>query len=416
MTKEASFVDYLHIVIKWRRFILINFFIVCILAAGISLILPKSYTATTTILPSEEQTLGIGLPSMLASLPIGSGMIPGLSTPGALYVAILESRTVKERVVTKLNLMEVYQSKNMEEAVEKLDKNTDIEVSVEGVVALKAMARRPQRAAAIANAYVEELDKKNTELSVAQARHNRLFIEERLNDNKKALRQAEDNYRHFQEKYKAIALPEQTKAAIEAAAKMLGEMQALEVQLDVLLSTMKPTNPKVVQIQKQITALQKQLNRMEYGSENDLEETVVDQEEPNKGLYVPFSKIPNIGLELLRLTRELKIQETIFELLTQQYEQAKIQEAKDTPTVQILDSAIPPFRKSKPRRMIFVFLMGLLALFFSLLFAFSTEYMNRIQKSTGEKDRKAIEIVNILKKDINSFRNKIFLKKSKKTV
>ncbi|MFQ6093230.1 MAG: Wzz/FepE/Etk N-terminal domain-containing protein, partial [bacterium] len=164
MARETNIFDYLHVLVKWRKLIVLNFLAVSLLAAGISLILPKWYTATTTILPPEEQTSGIGLPSMLANLPLGGLGIPGVTTPAAIYVAILESRTVREGVIKNLDLMEIYKSKNIEEAVRTLGERTDIEISEEGVVQLKATARTPQRAADIANAHIEELDRKNTEL------------------------------------------------------------------------------------------------------------------------------------------------------------------------------------------------------------------------------------------------------------
>ncbi|MFQ6115062.1 MAG: GumC family protein [bacterium] len=381
MARESNIFDYLHVLVKWRKLIVLNFLAVSLLAAGISLILPKWYTATTTILPPEEQTSGIGLPSMLANLPLGGLGIPGVTTPAAIYVAILESRTVREGVIKNLDLMEIYKSKNIEEAVRTLGERTDIEISEEGVVQLKATARTPQRAADIANAHIEELDRKNTELNVAQARNNRIFIEERLAKNRGALEKAEEDLRQFQEKYKAISLPEQTAAAIEAAATVIGEMRTLEVKRDVMLATMKPTNPNVIQIQTQIDALQKQLDRMEFGYGEGLEGSASEETHNQREIYVPFSEVPTVGLELARLTRELKIQEVIFELLTQQYEQAKIQEAKDTPTVQVLDSAVPPERRSRPKRKAIVIVAGIFSLFVSTFCAFLKEYLDRLNRT-----------------------------------
>ena len=403
MAQDVNIFDYIHVLVKWRKFILLNFFGVCILAIGLSFILPKWYTATTTILPPEEQSIGLGLPSMLANLPLGEVGIPGLTTPGAMYVAILESRTVGEGVIRKIGLVDIYKSKNMEEALKKLHRKTDIEISDEGVVELRATARTPQRAADIANTYVVELDRKNKELSVTQARNNRVFIDERLTENKGSLRKAEENLRQFQEKHKAIALPEQTAAAIEAAATVMGEMQVLEVKRDVMLATMKPTNPNVVQITTEINALQKQLNRMELGTDKSLEATDSEGLDQSKELYVPFSEVPAVGMELARLMRELKIQEVVFELLTSQYEQAKIQEAKDTPTVQILDTAVPPVKRSRPQRRIIVIVAAFLSLIFSVSYAFLSEYILRL-KSDPKVSPKAISTLDIIHKDLQRIR------------
>jgi uncharacterized protein involved in exopolysaccharide biosynthesis len=348
---------------------------------------------------------------MLANIPIGTGAIPGLTTPGAIYVAILESRTVREGVVERVSLVDVYKAENMEEAVEKLSKKTDITISDEGVIELKATARTPRRAAEIANTYIEKLDLKNTELSIAQAKHNRVFIEGRLSENKEALREAEDNFRRFQEKYKAISLPEQTAAAIEAAAVVLGELQALEVQRDVLLVTMRPANPKVVQIQTQMDALKKQLDRMAYGS-RDMGEAG-DSSTTDHQLYVPFSDVPAVGLELARLTREFKIQEVIFELLTQQHEQAKLQEAKNTPTVQIIDTAVPPEKRSKPVRSVIVLFGGGLSIVLSLILIAWVEYVHRMRTRNPQEYDKVRGVSEALKKDFHTTLGKVGLKKRK---
>lgn len=413
MTREGNIFNYIHILVKWRKFIILNFVIVCILAAGISLILPKWYTATTTILPPEEQTYEIGLPSMMANLPLGGINIPGITTPGAIYVAILESRTVREGVIRKQGLLEIFKSRNMEEAVNILLERTNIAISDEGIIELRVTARTPQRAADIANTYIEEMDRKNTELNVAQAMNNRVFIEERLSENKEALRIAEENLRQFQEKHKAISLPEQTAMAIEGAAKVIGEIQALEVKRDVMLATMKLTNPKVVQVQTQIDALQKQLDRMEFGIEDDLETANSGQANRKKEIYVPFAKVPSVGLELARLTRELKIQEVIFELLTSQYEQAKIQEAKDTPTVQVLDPAVPPVKRSKPHRKMIVLLSGAFALLLSCTVGFTIEYYER-KKKTGQEEYETIRaILDTVRNDFSRMKSKLMRQKYK---
>ena len=413
MAKDVNIFEYMHVLVKWRKIIVLNFLVVCILAAVVSLILPKWYTATTTVLPPEEQTFGMGLSSMLGDLPLEGFGIPGITTPGIIYVAILESRTVRERVIQKLNLMDIYNSKNMEEAARTLGTRTRIEISEEGVVRLHATARMPQRAASIANAYIEELDRKNTELNVAQARNNRIFIEERLARNKDALRAAEEALRRFQEKYKAISLPEQTAAAIEAAAKVIGEMRALEVKRDVLLATMKPTNPNVVQIQTQIDVLHKQLERMEFGAGGKLENDDVSETDRNSEIYVPFSEVPTIGLELARLMRQLKIQEVIFELLTSQYEQAKIQEAKDTPTVQVLDHAVPPEKRTKPKRKVIVIVAGICSLFMSTSYAFLKEYLEKIKRTKNTDYQRIQGISQAIRSDLYWLKKSILRRKRK---
>lgn len=387
---RRTLLDYVVVLVKWRRLIIRNFLLVCFVMAIISLLLTKWYTAKTAIMPPEEQGTGLSLPAGLSDLPLSSLGLPSLTLPSVMYVAILESRTVSESVITELDLIEVYETDHMEEAVETLQKRIAIDITEEGVVSLTATARSPQLAADIANRFVSELDERNKELNVAQARNKRLFIEERLAKNMTDLRSAEESLREFQEEHKAISLTEQTIAAIEGAAQLIGEMQALEIERDVLLTSMTPTNPAVMKIESTIEAIKKQLHRMDHG--DGIDELPADGVSEEMKFYVPLSEVPQVGLRLARRLRELKVQETIFQLLTQQYEQAKIQEAKDTPTVQILDAAVPPMRKSKPQRALLVLTAGILSIIFTLIFIFSTEtYQNiKVNRSTDFEKIEAI--------------------------
>lgn len=365
--REIDLLDYLRVLLKWWKLILFSFIAACLIAGGISFLLPRWYTARTTVLSPQEQVGGLGS-MLLAKVPVGELGIPSVSTPASIYVAILKSRTVCEGVIRKLNLIPVYKAKNLEEAVLTLSRRTRIRISEEGVVQLEVTDRSPQRAADIANTYVEELDRVNTELNVSRARNNRIFIERRLAQNRRDLWAAEEALRRFKEEYKTIALPEQTKAAIEAAAKVKAQIVTAEVELGVMLKTMNPTHPQVLQLQSRINELKKQLAQMEFGGTNP---------NPEDRVYVPLAQVPSVSLELARLTREVKVQEAIFELLTQEYERAKIQEARDTPTIQVLDRAVPPVKSSKPRRRLIVTVAGTISLFGSVLLAFFLEFLRR---------------------------------------
>lgn len=396
--KEVNLWDYLMVLAKWRRMIGLNFIGVCLLVVLISLFLPKWYTATTSILPPQGEGGGLSLPSGLATLASLSGglSLPGTATPSDVFAAILKSRSVAERVIRVNGLMKVYKAKDLQEAMRTLHSHSNIDVSPEGIIRIEVTEKDPSLAARVANSLVEALDGVNREKSTSRAKSARIFIEKRLDSTKAELKRAEERLRRFQEVHKAISLSDQTKAAIEKAADLRAEKAVLEIKLGVLRQSMGGTHPQVQRLRTQINEYDKQLRKMEFGGGED-------------DFLLPFSQVPSFALELARLARDLKVEEEIFEFLTQQYEQAKIQEKRDTPTVQVLDEAIPPTQKSKPKRTVLVGLAGLLSLFVGVFLAFGLEYMERV--SSSEESQKISRISSLLREDYLRLRNKLTRKR-----
>jgi len=163
----------------------------------------------------------------------------------------------------------------------------------------------------------------------------------------------------------------------------------------VLLQTMKSDNPEVIRKQRQLDEMRQRYAELQYGADT----SSVQQKE----FYIPFADVPEVGLQLAELLREVKVQETVWELLNQQYYQAKIQEARDTPTVQVLDEAIPPEKRSKPKRKLLVIVMGLLGGMLSVFWVFGEEYFRQINERPNEQ-RKMARIIGELKGDIDRFK------------
>ncbi len=396
--KEVNLWDYLMVLAKWRRMIGLNFIGVCLLVVLISLFLPKWYTATTSILPPQGEGGGLSLPSGLATLASLSGglSLPGTATPSDVFAAILKSRSVAERVIRVNGLMKVYKAKDLQEAMRTLHSHSNIDVSPEGIIRIEVTEKDPSLAARVANSLVEALDGVNREKSTSRAKSARIFIEKRLDSTKAELKRAEEKLRRFQEVHKAISLSDQIKAAIEKAADLRAEKAVLEIKLGVLRQSMGGIHPQVQRLRTQINEYDKQLRKMEFGGGED-------------DFLLPFSQVPSFALELARLARDLKVEEEIFEFLTQQYEQAKIQEKRDTPTVQVLDEAIPPTQKSKPKRTVLVGLAGLLSLFVGVFLAFGLEYMERV--SSSEESQKISRISSLLREDYLRLRDKLTRKR-----
>jgi len=252
---------------------------------------------------------------------------------------------------------------------------TEIRASREGVISVTAWAYEAKMAADLANFYVENLDRLNTSINVTDAGRSRLFLEGRVAEAQKALRGVEERLREFQSRSKAIVMEEQTKAAIESAARLEGQILVAEVQLKTLQTYATPKHPDIIRLEESIEEMRRQLKRREYGRYAGNPKATPG--EAAGDFSVVLGSVPSTGLELVRLIREAKIQETIFRLLTEQLEQAKIAEAKDTPTVRILDRAVVPEWKSRPTVLRNTTLAGLWSILAGIAIALLLDRMER---------------------------------------
>lgn len=352
---EIDLREYWRVLVRHKRMILATTLAAAVLAAIVSLIIPKTYTATARILPPKEKSGG-GLAALSGQLG-GLAALAGASLGGAsnadLMVGMLESRTIADRIIDRFDLLTVYDAELRIDAQEKLLDNLDASVNKkDSILTLSVDDHDPQRAADLANAFIEELDQLSRHLNLTEASRQRTFLEGRLVEVNSDLANAEDALRAFQEKHGAIQVDEQAKSIIDLLGELKGKLMAAQVQLGVTQRFASGNNADVDRLQTQIRELRSRIRDMEQGQG---ERAVGD-------IFLPTQQIPDLGLRYARLLRDVKVQETIFELLTQQYELAKMEEAKDSPTIQVLDSAVVPEKKSKPRRMLIVMLAVMLAL------------------------------------------------------
>jgi uncharacterized protein involved in exopolysaccharide biosynthesis len=336
------------------------------------------YTATARILPPQESSSGLsgllsGAGGGLARL--AGGFIGGKTTSD-LYVGILKSRTVADALIKEFNLKELYRAKYLADVYKMLAKRTNINVSrKDQIISVSVEDPDPQRAAQMANTYVDMLDQINRTVNITEGHRKRVFLENRLNKVMEDLAKAEVELKEFQEKYKVVAIEEQARVAIEGAARIKGEIIVAQTELEVLKEFGTERQNEAIMLKAKIAELQSQLVRIEKGN-------------PGKGdsnFYLPFNELPELGMRLARLMREAKIQEKVFELLSGQYELAKIEEAKDVNTIQVLDPAVPPDKKSRPKRRLIVIITTFMGFFFAVLLAFFREYVERIKLEDKER-------------------------------
>jgi uncharacterized protein involved in exopolysaccharide biosynthesis len=384
--EEVNLLDYWRVVRKHVSLIVVLCVIAVFAAMGYSLWLPKIYESTATVLtPDERGGRGLGLATMIAA----SGMaqaVPGLSMPSLtpqrdIFVSILKSRTMAEDVVQRFDLQARYEAPFLSDAIRRLSGLTTITLAKDGMISVKVQETDPHLAAEIANFYVVNLDQMLSRFATTEATKQRVFIADRLIETERELRGAEETLRHFQEINKVIALQEQARGAVETAAQLKGEIMASEVQLEVMRKFATDANPEVVKIKQRIQEMKRHLGQMQFGKGWVLPAENRNPGEPRHEIHIPFAQVPELGLELARLMRDVKVQETVYSLLTQQLEQAKIAEARDMPTVQALDTAVPADRKSKPKIKFNMAVAGITSLFVGILLAFFLEYLAGVKQS-----------------------------------
>ncbi|MBV9608045.1 MAG: lipopolysaccharide biosynthesis protein, partial [Acidobacteria bacterium] len=339
-----------------RRLLLRAAMVAAVLAAIISLFIPNRYTARTRIMPPESSQNGMAMLAALAgkAMPGLAGLatdVVGGKNSGALFVGLLQSRTVQDRLVDRFDLRKVYWDRYWEDARDDLHKRTDVgEDRKSGIITIEVTDRDPRRAAAMANAYVEELDHLVAQVSTSSARQERLFIEQRLEGMKQDLERAEKNFSEFASKNTALDIKEQTRAMVGSAAQLQGQLMVAQSELEGLKQVYTSSNIRVRSAAARVAELQKQLKNL--GGSDDASASADE-------LYPSIRKLPLLGVEWANLYREAKVQETVYELLTQKYELARIEEAKEIPVVKVADRPVVPEKKSFPPRLLIIALSAL---------------------------------------------------------
>lgn len=369
--KTVTFIGFLTTLFRNRRMIIRNFLIFSLLGLVLALVLPHYYTSTAVLMPPENQSGGLGLLSMVSDLPFDLSGAFGLgNTMSDVYIGILRSRNVRENIIKRFNLMELWEKDYMYDALQQLDGQVKIDITDEGLLTISVTTKSRQLSQKMCDAFVEELDRVNRTTRYTTAKHTREFIEKRLTQADEDLHKAAKAMRDFQVEHGVVSLEEQTVASIQAAADIQAKIALNEVEYDVLKKQLSKSHERVRLVENRLEALHDQLNRIEYG------DGVSD-----KNLILPFSKIPDLGLQYVFLFKDLEVQKAIFELLTKQYEQAKIQEMRDTPTVEVLDKADWPDRKSKPKRSLIVLAAAFLSFFVSGFTIAVHGYMEQARQS-----------------------------------
>ncbi|PYV77859.1 MAG: lipopolysaccharide biosynthesis protein [Acidobacteria bacterium] len=336
-----------------------------IVGSVIAFLIPKEYQSSVQLMPPDNGSSSSLLMAAMAARGATGGLgelAGGLLNPktsGDLFVGILHSRTVEDRLAQRFDLKKVYGATLDEDARKQLSENTSISADRKsGILTVAVTDRDPRRAQLLGEGYVQELNHLVTDLSTSAAHRERVFLEDRLRAVKQDLDQAAIEFSQFASQNAAIDIKEQGKAMLEAAATVEGALIAAESEMKGLETIYTVNNARVRSVQARINELRKQLNDM--GGKAGV--VVPGSAGAADSLYPSIRQLPILGVTYADLYRKTKIQETVFETLTQQYELAKVQEAKETPSVKVLDAPNFPERKSFPPRILIIFLCACFAL------------------------------------------------------
>jgi capsule polysaccharide export protein KpsE/RkpR len=346
----------------------------------IAVLIPAQFASTTRLMPPDSAQ-GQGLAMFAAAAgklggnlaSIGNELL-GLKTSDDLFAGVLLSRTVQDDLITKFDLRKVYGVRRWVDARKELTRDTDIGIDRKsGILTIQVTDHDPKRASAMAQEYVAQLNNVVTQLNTSSAHRERVFLEERLSEVKQELESSEKEFSQFASKNGAIDIKEQGKAMVEAAALLEGQLIAARTELQGLRQIFTDNNVRVRSVRARVNELELQIRKM-----GGTASTAENAASPDNAVYPSIRKLPLLGVTYADLFRHTKVEEAVFETLTQQYELAKVQEAKEVPSIKVLDPAEVPEKKVFPPRTLLVLTGTFLALVVGVLWVLLSDRWRKI--------------------------------------
>ncbi|AFN73548.1 lipopolysaccharide biosynthesis protein [Melioribacter roseus P3M-2] len=379
----ATFIEFLTVLVKYRKFLFWFVFTITVGATVYALLAPKWYKSTASVLAADRNDL-LSTLSGLSSLAKGFSASKGLAaltggnTETDRYIAILKSATLTDDIIKKFKLREEYDMEDdyYEKVVKEWQSNLDLEIQDEGNLTITVYDKDPQKAADIANYMVEKLNEINTQLSVTNAKANREFIEKRYLQNLEDIKNLETEMQKFQEKYGVIAVPEQLEATVKSMSSIYLDMYRKEVEYNVVKQMYGVDHPLAHTTQIELNELKKKIDLLNTGK---------DESQQDVKLLIPFKEAPELGNEYLKIYRNLEIQYKILEFIQPLYEQAKVEEVRNTPSVLVLDKAGPADRKAKPKGSIYAAVSFVSSLMLGLFIVFLIEFFAKMKIYAPQK-------------------------------
>ncbi len=384
MDDEINLMDLLLVIAKHNRLILKFTGSVALLAVVISLLMDNVYTAKVMIMP-PQQTQSSAASIMLSQ--VGAlGSLTGIDkNPSGLYIAMLKSRSVADYVIDRFKLMSVYKKKTYVATRKKLEDSVTMTAGKEGMISIEFDDTDPKRAAAIANGYILGLDTLVRRIAVTEAGRRRLFFENELKKSRDNLDAADLAMKNLQEKTGVLSIEAQSSSILAAEANLRAQVAAKEIELSAMRGFATAQNPDVRRAEQMLVSLRAQLAKLE------------GQRRGTKIEMPAKNKIPSMAIDYMRRMRDLKYYEGLLTFVSQQLASARLDEAKDAPVIQVVDKALVPEKKTKPKRALIVILATLMAFFMGVLFAFFKEASERASQDPASAER-----MNLLRRYLRS--------------
>ncbi|MBI2505460.1 MAG: hypothetical protein HYW07_19790 [Candidatus Latescibacteria bacterium] len=377
--KQVDVITLLAALNAGKRRILGGTLALCLLAAGVSLLLPDEYEAQVQLLPPKEQKQGFGFADLLSSLPIPSLRLGEKGTPADIFIATLKSETMRRQMVEHFQLMALYEADTMAEALETLKQQTIIGKSEEGTIMISVFDQSPQRAADMANYYVALLDDTNRRLSHESAQDRYTFISGLLDRESVKLDGFMGNLKDFQAEHNAISLEDQARAVIRAAASMQMATMELEISRKSLLASgFSSDHPEVQKLDQERLLRQQALVLLRDGSNSESSSGSLTLH-LDENLFLPLREIPQVAQDYAKIEKDVLVQTALMKMLLEQKAESLIEASNTTSTVQALDRATVPEKKARPQRSLIVFVTAILGLFATSCYVLGAGYVRLLQ-------------------------------------
>lgn len=362
---EIDLLDLVLVLAKHKRLILLLTLGLAFVTGVISLVMTPIYKAETRLVPPLSKA---GVSASVVNIPnFARGALGVAPTPGDMMVGIIKSRAVLDTLIDKFDLLSYYNVEKRQEARGALSNVLSAQVdSKTGLITVSAEDKDPELAAAIANAAVEELQRLMQDLAITVAAQQRLFLEEQLKEIQLSLIKAEEDLKRYQEETGILSAPAQASSLMGAIANLQAQIRSREIRLTALRSFATTQNPETQRLQAELEGLRSQLKKLETQAEKSKEDLS----------SISLKELPQANVEYLRRLRDVSFYETLNRMILNQYEQAKMAEAQEAMVVQVVDPAVPPELKYKPKRRLMVAIAGVLGLFLSIFLAFFLEFLH----------------------------------------
>ncbi|MFH1005892.1 MAG: Wzz/FepE/Etk N-terminal domain-containing protein [Candidatus Latescibacterota bacterium] len=386
---SINVLDYVYLLVRRWKWIVANFLIVCVLAGVVSMLLPEWYASTAVILPPKEEKEQFGLTAILSEIPIPKLRLGEKGSPADIFIGLLKSRNVAERMVDQFDLMQTYEVERREDAIRMLGDLTEVGKTDEGMIFVTVLDRSPERCADMANAYVVLLDKMNQEIGARWEVDRKAFAEEQYTKAMKALEAAQDSLQEFQKRHHVISVENQAEVVIRAAAELETEIMGLQLQLQSLeASSLSEMHPEIGFVKKRIEIRENQLLSLSSGRGSF---------EERSQIFLPLDEIPQLQMKFLRYQMEMDVQAALVQFLRQRVEEKRMEAAKSIPTISSVDKALPPEIRDSPKRRLIVMISGLFSIVFMMFWILMTEHYHAIQEGGGANAEKLQKIMDALR-------------------